>query len=60
MPGGLPAGPLYQLSALTGRNPEDLRLLLKNIQQAATGNYTVSDQELKTYIDELDNLLHSL
>ncbi|MBR6187656.1 MAG: DUF4350 domain-containing protein [Prevotella sp.] len=60
VPGGLPAGPLYQLSALTGRNPEDLRLLLKNIQQAATGNYTVSDQELKTYIDELDNLLHSL
>lgn len=60
VPGGLPAGPLYQLSALTGRNPEELRLLLKNIQQAATGNYTVSDQELKTYIDELDNLLHSL
>lgn len=60
VPGGLPAGPLYQLSALTGRNPEDLRLLLKNIQQAATGDYAVSDQELKTYIDELDNLLHSL
>lgn len=60
VPGGLPAGPLYQLSALTGRNPEELRLLLKNIQQAATGNYAVSDQELKTYIDELDNLLHSL
>ena len=60
VPGGLPAAPLQQLSALTGRNPEDLRLLLKNIQQAATGNYAVSDQELKTYIDELDNLLHSL
>ena len=60
VPGGLPAAPLQQLSALTGRNPEELRLLLKNIQQAATGNYTVSDQELKTYIDELDNLLHSL
>ena len=60
LPGGLPAGPLQQLSALTGRNPEELRLLLKNIQQAATGDYTVSDQELKTYIDELDNLLHSL
>ena len=60
VPGGLPAAPLQQLSALTGRNPEELRLLLKNIQQAATGNYAVSDQELKTYIDELDNLLHSL
>ena len=60
VPGGLPAGPLQQLSALTGRNSEELRLLLKNIQQAATGDYTVSDQELKTYIDELDNLLHSL
>ena len=58
--GGLSDGPLYQLSALTGRNPEELRLLLKNIQQAATGDYTVSDQELKTYIDELDNLIESM
>lgn len=60
VPGGLPAEVLQQLSSLTGRDPEELRLLLKNIHQAATGNNVVSDQELKTFIDELDNLLHSL
>ena len=59
-PNGLTAEALQQLSALTGRDAEELRLLLKNIHQAATGDYAVSDQELKTYIDELDNLIHSL
>ena len=51
---------LHQLATLSGRDPEELRLLLSNIRQAASGNYTVSDPELKTYIDELDQLLHSL
>lgn len=60
VPGGLPAGALLQLSSLTGRDPEGLRLLLKNIHQATTGDYAVSDQELKTYIDELDNLIKSM
>ena len=59
-PNVLPDGALQQLSSLTGRHMEELRLLLKNIHQAASGDYAVSDQELKTYIDELDRLLHSL
>lgn len=59
-PGTSSASPYHQLSALTGRNPEELRLLLHNIREAASGNYTVSDQELKIYIDQLDGLLYSL
>ena len=52
--------PISDFRFNTSRDPEELRKLLKNIHQAATGDYAVSDQELKTYIDELDNLLHSL
>ena len=52
--GGLPAGTVMQLAAYTGRDPEELRLLLHNICQAASGYYEVSNAELKAYIDELD------
>ena len=52
--------PVSDLRFNTGRDPEELRMLLKNIQQAASGDYAVSDQELKTYIDELDNLITSM
>jgi hypothetical protein len=48
---------LGSLAHYTGRTPEELRLLLKNIRQAASGNYTVSDAELKTFIDQLDSLI---
>ena len=51
--------PLLQLSAHTGRPVEELRLLLHNIRQASSGYYTVSDAELKTFIDELDSLINS-
>lgn len=47
---------IAQLAAQTGRNAEELRLLLQNIRQATSGNYDVSDEELKVFIDELDSL----
>ena len=62
-PAGSPAGDadaIRILSAHTGRDPEELRLLLRNINQAASGNYTVSDAELKTFIDELDSMIASI
>ncbi|MBQ4392770.1 MAG: DUF4350 domain-containing protein [Prevotella sp.] len=46
-----------QLATLTGRNAEELRLLLQNIRRAASGTYGVSDPELKTYIEQLDGLI---
>lgn len=48
---------LPQLAAHTGRNVEELRLLLHNIRQAATGNYAVSDAEMKIFINELESLI---
>jgi hypothetical protein len=48
-----------QLANLTGRNPEELQILLRNIRQAASGNYIVSDPELKTFIDQLNSLLQA-
>ena len=46
-----------QLASQIGRDTEELRLLLRNIRQAASGNYAVSDAELKTFIYELDSLI---
>lgn len=60
VPGGAPAeaaDALRLLAAHTGRDTEELRLLLHNIRQAASGNYVISDPELKTFIDQLDSLL---
>ena len=50
---------LPQLAAHTGRNVEELRLLLHHIRQAASGDYAVSDAEMKIFIDEMDGLVHS-
>ena len=54
---GLTDAALQQLAGLAGRDTEELRLLIKNIKQAASGLYEVSDQEMKTYIDEMDKLV---
>ena len=54
---GVGASVLQQLAAQTGRDPEELRLLLKNIHDAANGLSPLSDEQLKVFIDELDNLI---
>jgi hypothetical protein len=48
------------LASHTGMETEQMRLVLRNIKQAASGNYAVSDAELKTFVNLLDQLLHSL
>lgn len=55
-----PNGPIARLARHTGIDEQELTLLLKNIREAASGNYIVTDAELKTYIKELNRIQHSL
>ena len=55
-----PNGPIARLARHTGIDEQELTLLLKNIREAASGNYIVTDAELKTYIKELNRIQQSL
>ena len=55
-----PNGPIARLARHTGIDEQVLTLILKNIREAASGNYIITDAELKTYIKELNRIQQSL
>ena len=49
-----------QLARIAGRDPQQMRIFLRNARKGAQGQHLVTEAELKLFVDELNNISKNL